>query len=89
MINTDAVSDNIAPLIIIMLGGMGWNFICFFIVAPRVLPDFHFERAIVELGQSFGTTATGLLLLRMVDPEKDTPVWKAFGYKQMMTEPRP
>jgi len=87
MINTEAVSDNIAPLMIIMIGGMTWNFVCFFVLAPRILPNFHFERAIVELGQSFGTTATGLLLLRMCDPEKDTPVWKAFGYKQMMTEP--
>ena len=87
MINTSAVSSNIAPLLIIMIGGMTWNFVCFFLIAPATLPDFQFERAIVELGQSFGTTATGLLLLRMVDPEKDTPVWKAFGYKQMMTEP--
>ena len=87
MINTNAVSENIAPLIIIMIGGMSWNFVCFFILAPRVLPNFQFERAIVELGQSFGTTATGLLLLRMCDPHKDTEVWKAFGYKQMMTEP--
>ena len=53
----------------------------------RILPDFHFERAIVELGQSFGTTSTGLLLLRMCDPDKETPVWASFGYKQMMTEP--
>lgn len=87
MINTEAVSENIAPLVIIMIGGMSWNFVCFFLVAPRILPNFQYERAIVELGQSFGTTATGLLLLRMCDPHKDTPVWKAFGYKQMMTEP--
>jgi len=87
MIKTDAVAENIAPLILIMVGGILWNLICFFYIAPRVLPNFHFERAIVELGQSFGTTATGLLLLRMCDPEKDTVVWKAFGYKQMITEP--
>lgn len=86
-IKVDAVAANIAPLIIIMIGGIFWNLICFFVIAPRVLPDFIFERAIVELGQSFGTTATGLLLLRMCDPEKDTSVWKAFGYKQMITEP--
>lgn len=87
VINTDAVSDNIVPLIIIIIGGMSWNLFLFFFVANRVLPNFNFERAIVELGQSFGTTSTGLLLLRMCDPEKDTPVWTAFGYKQMMTEP--
>ena len=86
-INTSAVSSNIAPLLIILVGGISWNFVCFFCLAPRLLPDCVFERAIVELGQSFGTTATGLLLLRMVDPDKDTTAWRAFSYKQMMTEP--
>lgn len=86
-INTSAVSSNIAPLLIIIVGGISWNFVCFFCLAPRLLPDCVFERAIVELGQSFGTTATGLLLLRMVDPDKETTAWRAFSYKQMMTEP--
>lgn len=87
VINTQAVAANIAPLAIIIVGGMMWNFFLFFFVAERILPNFYFERAIVELGQSFGTTATGLLLLRMCDPDKETPVWSSFGYKQMMTEP--
>ena len=37
--------------------------------ARRLLPDDWFERAIAEMGQSMGVTATGLLLLRVVDPE--------------------
>ena len=87
LINVDAVANNLAPLFIIIIGGMSWNFFCFFYLKNIVLPDFKFERAIVELGQSFGTTATGLLLLRMVDPDKETPVWRAFGFKQLCTEP--
>lgn len=87
LINTDAVAANIGPLLLIMIGGISWNFFCFFFLASRILPNFPFERGIVELGQSFGTTATGLLLLRMTDPDKETPVWKSFGYKQMLTEP--
>lgn len=86
-INTSAVAAALAPLVIILLGGISWNFVCFFILAPRMLPDAQFERAIVELGQSFGTTATGLLLLRICDPEKETTAWRAFSYKQLMTEP--
>jgi len=31
--------------------------------------DAWFERSIVEMGQSLGITATGLLLLRFVDPD--------------------
>ena len=39
------------------------------------------------MGQSMGVTATGLLLLRVVDPEGDTDATSAFGYKQLMHEP--
>ena len=45
------------------------------------------ERSIAEMGQSMGVTATGLLLLRVVDPEGDTDATAAFGYKQLMHEP--
>ena len=34
-----------------------------------------------------GVTATGLLLLRAVDPEQKTVAVSAFGYKQLLHEP--
>ncbi|GAI58632.1 unnamed protein product, partial [marine sediment metagenome] len=34
-----------------------------------------------------GVTATGLLLLRIVDPDAKTPALEAFGYKQLLHEP--
>jgi ESS family glutamate:Na+ symporter len=34
-----------------------------------------------------GVTATGLLLLRAVDPESETEAASAFGYKQLLHEP--
>merc|ERR1711939_1202032 len=34
-----------------------------------------------------GTTATGLLLLRVVDPDMKSPALKAFSCKQLVTEP--
>ena len=46
-----------------------------------------FERAIAEFGQSCGVTATGLLLLRTVDPENKTIAAESFGYKQLLHEP--
>lgn len=45
------------------------------------------ERAVAELGQSMGITATGLLLLRMCDPQNKTPALNAFSYKQLLHEP--
>ncbi len=52
-----------------------------------MLPNFWFERAIAEMGKSMGVTATGLLLLRIVDPEQETEAAEAFGYKQLLHEP--
>ena len=54
----------------------------------RVLRDKSwFECSIAEFGQSLGVTATGLLLLRAVDPESKTCATQAFGYKQLLHEP--
>jgi ESS family glutamate:Na+ symporter len=39
------------------------------------------------MGQSMGVTATGLLLLRTVDPDDKTIAPAAFGYKQLLHEP--
>ena len=39
------------------------------------------------MGQSMGVTVTGLLLLRVVDPEYETPAAEAFACKQLLHEP--
>ena len=56
-------------------------------LARRILPDAWFERSIAEMGQSMGVTATGLLLLRVVDPDYETPAADAFACKQIVHEP--
>ena len=55
--------------------------------APKLFKVAWFERAIAEFGQAMGVTATGLLLLRTVDPENKTCAASAFGYKQLFHEP--
>ena len=52
-----------------------------------MLPDAWFERSIAEMGQSMGVTATGLMLLRVVDPDYESPAADAFAYKQILHEP--
>src|SRR5699024_1923612 len=48
---------------------------------------YWFERGIGDFGQSMGVTATGLILMRIVDPEGRSPAFEAFGYKQLVFEP--
>lgn len=84
----DGISGNtLAPFVILILVTWAWHFVCFAFIAPRILPDYWGERASAELGQSMGITATGLLLLRMADPNNTTPALEAFSYKQLLHAP--
>merc|ERR1711937_204510 len=83
----DAIAESLAPLFVLVICGVFWQCFCFFVLAPAMLPDFWFERAIAEFGKGMGTTSIGLLLLRMVDPNHETPAMKAFSCKQLLHEP--
>ena len=87
MISIDVVKTAWLPLSILVAAGIAWNVFCVTVLARRILPDAWFERAIAEMGQSMGVTATGLLLLRVVDPDYDTPAADAFACKQIVHEP--
>ncbi|MEJ2629515.1 MAG: sodium/glutamate symporter, partial [bacterium] len=86
-IHLQVIFSNIIPFMLIILSGIVWNVFCLIWLARRLLPNCWFERAIAEMGQSMGVTATGLLLLRIVDPEHKTVAISAFGYKQLLHEP--
>ena len=86
-IQLKVVAANWQPLVILVLAGAAWSTWVVLFVAPRVFRDAWFERAIAEFGQATGVTATGLMLLRTVDPENRTPAAMSFGYKQLLHEP--
>ena len=86
-IRLDVVVRNWQPLVILVAAGAVWSVWCVFYVAPRIFRTAWFERAIAEFGQATGVTATGLMLLRTVDPENRTPAAMSFGYKQLLHEP--
>ncbi len=86
-IQIEVIAKGWRPFVIIVAGGILWNVFCVMWLAKRMLPNCWFERAIAEMGQSMGVTATGLLLLRAVDPESKTEAASAFGYKQLLHEP--
>jgi ESS family glutamate:Na+ symporter len=86
-IRLDVVAAGWLPLVLSILAGILWNVFCLLWLARRVFRDAWFERAIAEMGQSMGVTATGLLLLRVVDPDYKTPAAEAFACKQLLHEP--
>jgi len=82
-----AIGSNLAPFFILAIVGIAWNVFAFIFIAPRVLPTYWFERGLGDLGQSMGVTATGILLLRMVDPDNESGAFESFAYKQLFFEP--
>ena len=86
-IQISVVAQNWQPLAMMIVAGAVWTAGSIFWLAPRMFRKAWFERAITEFGQATGVTATGLLLLRTVDPENKTCAATAFGYKQLIHEP--
>lgn len=81
------IASNLVPFILLGIAGIAWNVCLFLFLAPRVIPKYWFERGIGDIGQSMGVTATGLILMKIADPDNKTPAYEAFGYKQMVFEP--
>ena len=86
-IRIEVVLRNWLPLLVLLVAGTLLSVLMVLFVAPRLFRNAWFERAIADFGQSLGVTATGLLLLRTVDPECKTEATAAFGYKQLLHEP--
>lgn len=86
-IQLKVVADNFLPLLLLVLTGSVFCVAVVIFVAPKLLKTDWFEKAIADFGQATGVTATGLMLLRTVDPENKTEAAATFGYKQLVHEP--
>jgi ESS family glutamate:Na+ symporter len=71
-------------LILTTLGGLMAYFTLPWI-ASRLFVDHQFHRALIIFGASTGTMPTGLALLRVIDPEFETPVASDYMYSSGLT----
>lgn len=81
------IGSNLGVFLTLSIVGIAWNVLFFLYFAPRIFPNYWFEKGIGDLGQSMGVTATGILLLRMVDPDNQSGAFESFAYKQLFFEP--
>ena len=86
-IQLSVVLKNYLPLLLIIIAGTAAAVLSVIYIAPRLFKEAWFERAIADFGQATGVTATGLMLLRTVDPDNKTIAASSFGYKQLIHEP--
>ena len=86
-IQLSVVVANWMPLTIMVVAGVVWTVFAVMFFSPRLFREAWFERGIAEFGQATGVTATGLLLLRTVDPDNKTIAAASFAGKQLLHEP--
>lgn len=86
-IQLSVVVANWMPLTIMVASGIVWTIFAVMFFSPRLFKEAWFERGIAEFGQATGVTATGLLLLRTVDPDNKTIAAASFAGKQLLHEP--
>jgi len=83
-----AVAALIGPFSILFVCGAIWTAICLMVISRWVLPREHwFPLALINYGMSTGTTATGFVLLRVVDPELKTAAASDYALAAPLSAP--
>jgi ESS family glutamate:Na+ symporter len=87
-LNLQAVATLIVPFSILFVGGAIWSAICLLVFARWLLPREHwFELGLINYGMSTGTTATGFVLLRLVDPELESGAAEDYALAAPLSSP--
>lgn len=80
------LASSIYPLLILAGIGVLYNMAIYFLLAPKFFGRNWKSRGLGELGQSMGTTAIGLILLKRKS-SSSPEILNAFSYKQPFYEP--
>ncbi|MGI9467868.1 MAG: sodium/glutamate symporter [Rubripirellula sp.] len=87
-LNIAAVTTLIIPFAILFLFGAAWTGFCLMVLARKMLPREHwFELGLINYGMSTGTTATGFVLLRLVDPELESGAAEDYALAAPLSSP--
>ncbi|MFG0289485.1 MAG: sodium/glutamate symporter [Rhodopirellula sp. JB044] len=76
------------PITVLFVGGAAWSTFCLLVLSRRILPESHwFELGLINFGMSTGTTATGFVLLRVIDPELKTRAAEQYALAAPLSAP--
>jgi ESS family glutamate:Na+ symporter len=87
-LSVNAVVRNAVPISILIVLAAFWTAICLVYLSYWILPRDHwFELGMINYGMSTGTTATGFVLLRMIDPEVDSGAAEDYALAAPLSSP--
>lgn len=87
-LNLQAVVAMAIPFSVLFVLGAVWTAICLLVISRWILPPEHwFQLGLINYGMSTGTTATGFVLLRMVDPELESGAAEDYALAAPLSAP--
>lgn len=78
-VNIQIVIQYWKPIAILCVGSVFFVVAYFYLVSKRFFHNYWFERGIYVFGMATGVMSTGVILLRVVDPEFKTGILEDFG----------
>src|SRR5262249_57174788 len=73
--------------VILAVASVAWSVFLAMAIGPRMFGREWFNHSIAEFGESQGNVATGLMMVDMVDPKRQTGVVTGYSYRQLITRP--
>ena len=87
-LNLSVVFDLAIPFSILFACGAIWTAVCLLLISRWLLPGSHwFELGLINYGMSTGTSATGFVLLKMVDPELQSEAAEDYALAAPLSAP--
>ncbi len=87
-LNVELVVISIVPLSILLGVAFAWTAICLLYIGRQLLPaGYWFELGIINYGMSTGTTASGLMLLRIIDKDFDSGAAEDYALAAPLSSP--
>jgi len=87
-LNVSALAEFGWSIALLLLLGFVWTGFCLFFVARKLLPKaYWFELGILNYGMSTGTTAQGLMLLRIVDKDLESGAAEDYALAAPLSAP--
>ena len=87
-LNVALVVQSIVPLSVLLLVAFLWTGLCLVVIGRQLLPKpYWFELGIINYGMSTGVTASGLMLLRIIDKEFDSGAAEDYALAAPLSSP--
>lgn len=86
-VSIPVILEYMAPLLIACAASAAASVFIFLYLSPRIFKKNWFEVGITRFGASTGVAATGLMLLRIVDPDMKTDAAKIYALNAPFSSP--